>query len=130
LSKDLDQSDLQDPYRRLLFNSVERVFEKWVEDRYVDALREALKLVNILPTDIKEALWDKRNEIAKDLNQAYNVNGSDFFLTHLRRNRTASKVASIRIGPFVDEITRRLDEKRWLERGAFKARFNKKKRLE
>jgi len=130
LPEDLDQSDLQDPYRRILFNSIERVFEKWVDDRYVDALREALKLVNLLPTDIKEALWDRKNEIAKDLNQAYKVSGSDFFLTHLRRNRTAEKVASIRIGPFVDEMTRRLDEKRWLERGAFKAKFAKKRPLE
>jgi len=120
MNEPLDPSFLERPYTHLLFKGLMSVYEKWV-NRYVeDALDEALILVVMLPTDIKEAMWEKKMQIHKDLNRAYNVQGSDFFLTHLRRNRTAQKVATIHIGPFVDDMVRRLDEKQWLERGALR----------
>jgi len=130
LPKDLEPSDLEAPYIRLLFGSIESIYGKWVNDYYVEALREALKIVTILPTDIKEALQDKKKAIKKDLSQAYRTGGSDFFLTHLRRNRTARKVAIIHFEPFFDEIIRRIDEKDWLEKGAFSARVKDKRRLD
>jgi len=126
----LDQTNLEAPYTRILFNGIASIYEKWVNRDIEDALEEALILVVNLPTDIKDAMWDKKLLIEKDLNRAYRVQGSDFFLTHLRRNRTAQKVARIYLSPFMDEMTRRLDEKGWLHRGALRARFRKDKTLD
>jgi len=129
MGEPLDPSFLERPYTHLLFKGLMSVYEKWVMNYTVDTLEEALKLVTFLPTDIKEVMTPKIKEITKDLRQAYSVDGSDFFLTHLKRNRTAQKIAIFHIGPFLDEMVRRLDQKEWLDRGALRARFQKKKKL-
>jgi len=81
------------------------------------------------PTDIKEALWDEKQEITKKLNQAYRSQGVDFFTTHLVRNREGKRVSIMRLGPLMDKMIRLLDEKKWLERGALRPRFPEKKKL-
>lgn len=125
----LEPSNLEAPYTRLLFQGLMSVYEKWVHNYHVEALTEALKLVVFLPTDVKEVMWNKAGVIEKDLGQAYGTQGSDFFLTNLKRNRTAQRVANIHLGPFVDEMVRRLDEKGWLHRGALRARYKTDRKL-
>jgi len=112
-----------------LFKQIDRIYDAWDEGDYEHALSRALRLIVGLPTDIKEALWDEKQEITKELNQAYSSQGVDFFTTHLVRNREGKRVSMMRLGPLMDKMIRLLDEKKWLERGALKPRYETKTRL-
>jgi len=74
------------------------------------------------PIDVKEVLWDDKKQIEKDLNQAYRTAGVDWYTRQQNRNRAARRVANYYIEPFFDKVTRLLDEKGWLERGALRPR--------
>jgi hypothetical protein len=129
MSDELAQSYLEKPYTVFLFKAITSIYEKWVNDDPEGALRELLKLVVATPTDVKKKLWEEKKKIEKDLAQAYKTQGVDFYTGHLVRNRAARRVAHCYIESFFDKVTRLLDEKGWLERGALKPRFDSKTKL-
>ena len=110
------------PYVGFLFKAYTSIYEKWVEGDTEGALRELLKLVVGTPTDVKDQLWDDKEKIEKDLNTAYRVQGVDWYTRQQNRNREARRVAQFYMEPFFDKVTRLLDEKGWLERGALSPR--------
>lgn len=125
----VDQTQLERPYTFFLFKGILGIYEAWNETEYEEAIKQALRLVVFLPTDIKEALWPKKQKIRKELNKAYRMQGVDFFTTHLVRNREARRVSAYYLEPFVDKMVRLLDEKGWLERGALRPKFMKDRKL-
>lgn len=128
-NEEITPTYLEKPYTNLLFKGIMSIYQKWVEGRVEAALSEALILVVELPTDIKEKLWPKKKEIEEQLKNAYRTSGVDWYTRQQNRNRAARRVASFYIEPFMDTMTRLLDEKGWLERGALKARYEKKTKL-
>jgi len=110
------------PYVGFLFKAVTRIYEKWVEGNPEGALLELLKLVVATPTDVKDKLWEDKKKIEKDLDKAYRTQGVDWYTRQQNRNRAARRVANYYIEPFFDKVTRLLDEKGWLERGALRPR--------
>jgi len=128
-NEDVDQTYLEKPFTIFLFKAYTSIYEKWVEGNLEGALTEALKLVVELPTDVKEALWKDKKQIEKDLDKAYRTQGVDWYTRQQNRNRAARRVAHYYIEPFLDKMTRLLDAKGWLERGALHARFEKKRKL-
>ena len=127
---ELSQTYLEKPYTVFLFKALESIREKWVMNQTEEALSEACQLVVFLPNDVKDALQDQRKRILEDLKQAYAKEDVDWFTTQRTRNRVARQVANLYAESFFDEMTRLLDEKGWLERGALKSRFTHKRRLE
>lgn len=125
----LDQTQLERPYTFFLFKRIDQIYEAWDEADLELALRRALRLVVFLPNDIKDALWPKKEEITKKMRDTSQIQSVDFFTSHLVRNKASFRVAMFYLEPFVDEMVRRLDEKKWLERGALKPRFDKKRKL-
>ena len=91
-----------------------RLNEIWATLRADDpegALRSALFFAeNLTPKKIKKRLKHDVEAIRKDLNRARNLQGVDFFTTHLVRNREARKVANHHIGPFLSKLSDLLDE--------------------
>jgi len=134
MPKEEDEEELapsfpERPYVGFLFKTYTRAYESWVFGDPEGALRELLKLVVGTPTNIKEKLWDDKRKIEKDLMQAYRAAGVDWYTRQQNRNRQARRVADYHIEPFFDKITRLLDEKGWLERGAMRPRYPSKRRL-
>ena len=128
-NEDIDQTYLEKPFTIFLFKAYTSIYEKWVSGNIEGALTEALKLVVELPTDVKEALWKDKKKIEQDLDKAYRTQGVDWYTRQQNRNRAARRVAQHYIEPFLDKMTRLLDAKGWLERGALRPRYPSSKKL-
>lgn len=126
---ELSPSHLERPYTHLLFSSLENIFQQWIHGKPEAALWDALKLVVMLPTDVKDKLWDEKETIEKEIRQAYSTPGVDWYTRQQNRNRAARRLATMRLSPFMDNMMRLLDEKKWLERGAFRARYKEDRKL-
>ena len=125
----VDQTQAERPYVFFLFKGITRIYEVWSEDNIEAALRDALRLVVFLPTDVKEALKDEKKKIQGELIKAYNVRGLDWFTQQQNRNRAARQVSAYYLEGFMDKMVRLLDEKKWLEKGALRPRFRDKRKL-
>ena len=126
---EVDQTQAERPFVFFLFKGITGIYEAWDEGSYEVALRRALRLTVFLPSDIKEALKEDKEEVLRELNKAYRISGVDFFTTHQVRNRAARRVSVYYLEPYVDEMIRLLDEKQWLERGALRPQFKQERRL-
>lgn len=128
-TEELSQSYLERPYTVFLFKALGSIYEKWVGNNPEGALTEALKLVVTLPTNVKEKLTEEKKRIEIAIANAYRRHGSDYYTRQQNRNREAKRVAHRELEPFMDKMTRLLDQKGWLERGAIKPRFQTKRKL-
>jgi len=125
----LDETQLERPYTFFLFKSIAGIHESWINGDVMYALSQACKLVSFLPTDIKNALWEDKQKIQKDMNKASRQQGTNYFTSQVISSRELKRVAHHHIEPFVDKMVRLLDEKGWLERGAMMPRYPTTKKL-
>jgi hypothetical protein len=121
MSKEEEIKGVMKPYVVFLMDKVNRVYNAWDEHPLEPRipLEEALRLVNFLPRSLKKLLKKDAEEIRKELDRCYRLQGTDLFTTQLLRNRVANQVASRRLQPFVDKMTDWLDERGYFERPYF-----------
>jgi len=103
-------------YISFLMGRLIEIWQAWDGGDPEFALRKTCRLTIFLPRDLKEKLREDLLKITRAMNQAYNISGSDFFLTHLRRNRKGREVATILLPPFLDTVVDLLDERGYLEK--------------
>lgn len=104
------------------------IWQDWSDDKPVSALSKAVRFVLFLPEDLKKDLRGPATKITKEINQAYKLEGVDFYTTQLVRNREARRIAYLRLPGFIDQLTGLLDKRGYLEkvkefrRGSFNPR--------
>ena len=103
-------------YISFLMGRLIEIWEAWDSGDPEFALRKACRLVIFLPRDLKKEMQHEVELVTKEMNAAYNLSGSDFFNTHLVRNRYGRRVATEGLPPFLDKMIDLLDERGYLEK--------------
>jgi len=110
MDKKIDPDKVMPTYSGFLIKRLNEIWEAWDEGDPEFALRRSCRLTLFLPTKLKTELKSDLLKITQAMNTAYNLQGSDFFLTHLRRNRKGREVATILLPNFIDYIMDLLDQ--------------------
>ena len=111
MSKPIEPGKVQPTYSGFLILRINEIWGIWKEGDSEQALRLAIRLADtFLIRKIKKELKHDVETITKDMNEAYSLQGVDFFTTHLVRNREARRVATFYIGPFLSKLSDLIDE--------------------
>jgi len=111
MSEPVEPGKIMPTYSGFVILRLNEIWSYLRNDDPEQALRLALFFADTLtPKKIKKRLKHEVEAIRKDVNRARNLQGVDFFTTHLVRNREARKVASFHIGPFLSKLSDLLDE--------------------
>ena len=103
-------------YISFLMGRLIEIWQAWDGNDPEFALRKAIRLVLFLPKDLKKKMEDEANSITKEINQAYNVGGVDWYTRQQNRNRAARSIAVQRLPSFLDKMVELLDERGYLEK--------------
>jgi hypothetical protein len=113
--------DLQHSFDSFLWRCVTQIQINWDSGERSKALEEALGLVIYLPVNVKKHLQVERDKIQKLMNNAFNVESSDFQTTMLLRNKQLDKISTYYFPRFMDAMITLLDKRGYLERGLLAA---------
>jgi len=111
MSKPIEPGKVQPTYSGFLILRINEIWSIWKDGDAEQALRLAIRLANtFLIKKIKKELRHDVEVITKDMNEAYSLQGVNFFTTNLVRNRAGRRVASYYIGPFLSKLSDLIDE--------------------
>jgi len=110
MSKKIEPDKVMPTYSGFLIMRLGEIWKAWDDGDPEFSLRRACRLTLFLPDKLKEELRNDLVKITQAMNQAYNLSGSDFFLTHLRRNRKGREIATILLPNFIDFLMSLLDQ--------------------
>jgi len=111
MSEPVEPGKIMPTYSGFVILRLNEIWSYLRNDDPEQALRLALFFADTLtPKKIKKKLKHDVEAIRKDVNRAYNLQGVDFFTTHLVRNREGRRVANHHIGPFLSKLSDLLDE--------------------
>lgn len=113
--KDREVKGFVPTYLGFLMDKINKIYNAWDEGDTELALRRACRLYYFLVDELKDKLRDDMQSISKEMNQAYNVRGPDWFVTQQNRNKQARRVASVRLPAFIDKMMTLFDERDYFE---------------
>lgn len=103
-------------YISFLMGRLIEIWQAWDEGELVTALRKACRLVTFLPTDLKKKLMDKVKIIKAEMRKANQVEGSDYYIGLIVKNKKNMQTAYKYLDPFVDDLVTLLDQRGYLEK--------------
>jgi len=110
MNKKIEPDKVMPTYSGFLIMRLSEIWKAWDEGDPEFALDRACRFVLWLPDKLKEILREDLGKITEARKKAYGLSGSDFFLTHLKRNRKGREVAIILLPRFIDSIMSLLDK--------------------
>lgn len=102
-------------YIGFLMGRITEIWTVWDQGDVELALRRACRLYYFMVDKLKKELGHDVERIMKEMNQAYAVEGTDFFGTQLKRNRMARQIAAKNLPVLMDKIISLFDDRDYLE---------------
>jgi len=106
----IEPDRVQPSYNSFLIGKLQQIWDAWDQNDPEFALDRTCRFTVFLTPEIKEVIDADLSKINEARRKAYNLQGSDFFLTHLRRNRKGREISMILLPRFLDEIVNLLDK--------------------
>jgi len=106
----IEPDRVQPSYNSFLIGKLQQIWDAWDRGDPEFALDRTCRFTVFLTPEIKEVIKDDLFKVNEARRKAYNLQGSDFFLTQVKRNRKGREVAIILLPRFLDEIVNLLDK--------------------
>ena len=102
-------------YIGFLMGKINIIYDHWAEGDVESALRRTCLLYYFLVDKLKKELNEDVQKINKELLQAYNLQGTDFFTSQIMRSRKGRQIATARLPSLIDKMMSLFDGRDYLE---------------
>jgi len=106
----IEPDRVQPTYNSFIIGKLELIWDAWDKNDPEFALDRTCRLTVFLTPEIKKVIDDDLSRVTEARRKAYSLSGSDFFLTHLKRNRKGRQISRILLPNFLNTIINLLDE--------------------
>ena len=102
-------------YIGLLMGKINLIYDYWAEGNIEAALRRTCILYYFLVDELKKQLKPDIQQINKELVQAYNLEGSNWFTSRIMRNQRGRQIAATKLPSLIDKMMSLFDGRDYLE---------------
>lgn len=102
-------------YIGFLMGKINIIYDEWADGDPESALRRTCLLYYFLVDELKKELNEDVQQINKEMLQAYQLQGSNFFTSQMMRNRRGREIATSKLPMLIGKMMSLFDSRDYLE---------------